>query len=111
MGSNKPMKHTPVPMTIEAEIKSAINIPGLQHIRTGLVTYGDGIAIDNEGTITFYIAGRPCGVDLFIKEDGSYVLTQPDEPKAISWTNETGQPDVVKAAVIDALRARVRAAA
>lgn len=105
------LKFTPTAEIIEREIGAAINIPGLQHIRTGLTTAGDGKTVDSSGTIHFYICGNPCGVELFVKADASMVLTNPDEPKAISWTAEEVQPEVVKAAVIDALRARVRAAA
>ncbi len=105
------LKFTPTAKIIEREIAAAINIPGLQHIRTGLVTAGDGKTVDNSGTIRFYICGQPCCVELFVKADNSMVLTNPDEPKAMSWTAEEVQPETVKAAVIDALRTRVRAAA
>ena len=90
---------------VENELSAAINIPGLGHITTRAEDTADG------GKIDFLIMRQPCGVVLHITSAGEYSLTNPDEPKAVSWTAEEAQPETITAAVIEALRARVRAAA
>jgi hypothetical protein len=98
-------KYMPLYEIIELALTSAINIPGLAHIRTSTT------ATESGGKIDFHIQGSRLGVTLTVNDDGSYVLVQPDEPCAISWTAKEAQPAPITAAVIDALRARVRAAA
>jgi hypothetical protein len=100
------LRTAPLHEIVEDRLATAIYIPGLQHIRTRPI--GD---CDGGGEIDFLVGNQSCGVKLIVNSDGSYVLIGPDEPKAVSWTAEQAQPETIKAAVIEALRARVRAAA
>ena len=103
------LRHTSIPEIIDAEICVALNKPGLSHIRSKVeVCDGDGQV---SGKIDYFIAGSHCGVTLIINSDMSFLLMKPDDPKSICWTAEEAQPEPVTTAVVEALSARVRAAA
>ena len=103
------LRHTPVPEIIDAEICAALNRPGLAHIRSKVETCdGDGAT---SGKIDYFISGQHCGATLIINSDMSFLLMKPDEPKSVCWTAEEAQPGPITAALIEALGARVRAAA
>jgi hypothetical protein len=87
-------------------IDAAINKPDLAHFRTSLFENENG---SGEAKITFVIADAPCGVALWIAPDKSFILTTPDEPKAVEWPTKQAVPATVTEAVISALRSRVRA--
>jgi hypothetical protein len=102
-------RHTPIPEIIDGEIRAAINVPGLAHIRTKVeLCDGDGMT---SGKIDFFAAGHHTEIALIINTDRSVILMRPDAPTTTSWTAHEVDPEVVKAAVLDALRARVRTAA
>lgn len=102
------LRFTPLTEIIGAELATAINIPGLQHISVHVETcHGNG---DTSGKIDFMVRERHCGVSLIINADGSFILWQPYPPLTTFWSDEEQEPWKVKTAIIEALGACVRAA-